>query len=319
VITQKIPDVHFLQMKYSFAFFLIFFSNVVVAQCTEEVLPMDFSGGKCRTRRMTFMYTNDFSEFSKKWNENADTWIKLKDYKRSELQTNKDYQLHYFQPKHSLDSNIFFFVHGIKIQKGLALGELTIQNLDTLVYLIQGTLAETQSSYFKKRFANVLRYSEKPIAKEILVLLATDTCRYVRLEAALSLAILGETLCSISTFLKLWNLNDQSINLDEFEYFTEGMRDIATSQSTDFLIALSNHQNPFCRLDASICLLQQGKESDCLKGLETVLSSDSKDLFLNAALVIKRFYPRSILEKELTPYQSQDNIPGYFSKYLLSN
>ena len=291
----------------------------MVAQCTEEVLPMDFSGGKCCTHRMTFMYTKYFPEFSKKWNENADTWIKLKDYKSSELQTIKDHQLHYFHPKHSLDSNIFYFIQGTKSQKGSALGDLTIQNLDTLVYLIRGTLAETQSSYFKKRFANVLRYSEKPIAKEILVLLATDTCRYVRLEAALSLAILGETACSFNTFERLWNLNDKSINLDEFYYFTEGMRDIATSQSTDFLVVLSKHQNPFCRLDASICLLQLGKEADCLNGLETVLSCDNKNLFLNAAIVIKRFYPQSILEKELAPYQSQDKIQGYFSKYLLSN
>ena len=306
-----------IRIKLSLLFIII--SNILLAQCSEDVMPLDFSSGKIMTHPMCSTFSKDNEKIAQEWNENADIWISQKDFVKSDLQFIKNHRPLGLRMQHSADSNIYHFLYGDNQQRIGAFRELSSQNPDTLVFLILQTFRNEPSSKSKVNYAKELKLITNPNSLKILLSLTSDSCKFVRLEAALSLSYLNEKKVCFKTFQNLWNLNDEILNLDNFPSFTVGMRNIATPKSIKFLIRLSQQKNPYCCLDASICLLQLGKNADCLKGLDSVLACDNEELFYNAGLLIKRYYPDSVLRQKLSPFLSGDNAKAQFSKFLLSD
>jgi hypothetical protein len=305
-----------IRIKLSLLFIII--SNILLAQCSEDVMPLDFSSGKIMTHPMYFTFSKDYEKIAQEWNENADIWISQKDFIQSDLQFIKNHRQLGLRMQHSADSNIFYFLHGDTQQRIVAFRELSSQNPETLVSLILQTFRNEPSSRSKINYAKELKLIINPNSLKILLFLTSDSCKFVRLEAALSLSYLNEKKVSFTTFQNLWNQNDEIHILDNFPSFTVGMRNIATPKSIKFLIRLTQQKNPYCCLDASICLLQLGRNAACLKGLDSVLASDNEQLFYNAGLLIKRFYPDSVLRQKLSPFLSGDNAKTHFAKYLLT-
>jgi hypothetical protein len=297
----------------------VIISHILLAQCTEDAQPRDFSEGKCLTHRMYSVHFKDYQTMSQEWNEHTAKWIPLQDFIQVDLQFFRNSKPEGYYPRCSVDSNIYYFMHGDSQKRRMVFHELSYQNLDTLVFLINQTFLNETSSRMKIDYALKLKLTTNPKSIGSLISLSNDSCKYVRLEAALSLSYLNEKKVSFKTFQNLWNLNDEVLNLDHFQYFTVGMRNIATPEALQFLIELTKQKNPFCCLDASICLLQLGKTADCLTGLDSVLSCDNEMLFYNAGLVIKKYYSFSVLKKKLSPYLSGDDYKAQFSRFLLAD
>ena len=306
-----------IQIKLTVLFIII--SNIILAQCSEDIMPLDFSSGKILTHPMYFAFSKDYEKIAQEWNENADIWISQKDFVQSDLQFIISHRIQGLRIQHSADSNVYYFLYGNIQQRNMAFRELSAQNIDTLVSLILQTFRNEPSSRLKSNYAEELKLITNPNSLNILLSLTRDSCKFVRLEAALSLSYLGEKKVSFKTFQNLWNLNDEILNLDNFPYFTAGMRNIATPKSIKFLIRLTQQQNPYCCLDASICLFQLGKIADCLKGLDSVLACDNEGLFYNAGLLIKRYYPDADLRQKLSPFLSGDNAKSQIAKFLLTD
>ncbi|HPT72908.1 MAG TPA: HEAT repeat domain-containing protein [Candidatus Cloacimonadota bacterium] len=281
-------------------------------------MPLDFCSGKIMTHPMHSTFSKDYKTIALEWNENAEIWISQKGFVQSDLLFIKNHRPLGLRIQHSADSNVYYFLHGEAQQRFVAFRELSSQNPDTLASLILQTFQDEPSSRAKMNYARELKLITNPNSLKILISLTSDSCKFVRLEAALSLSYLNEKKVSFKTFQNLWNLNDEILNLDNFPSFTVGMRNIATPKSIKFLIRLTQQKNPYCCLDASICLLQLGKNADCLKGLDSVLTCDNEELFYNAGLLIKRYYPDSILRQKLVSFLSGDNAKAQFSKFLLT-
>jgi len=305
-----------IQTKLTILFIII--SNILLAQCSEDVMPLDFSSGRIMTHPMCSTFSKDYEKIAQEWNENADIWISQKGFVQSDLQFIKNHRPLGLHMQHSADSNIYYFLHGESQQRFVAFRELSSQNPDTLASIILQTFRNEPSSRAKMNYARELKLIKNPNSLKILLSLTNDSCKFVRLEAALSLSYLNEKKVSFKTFQNLWNLNDQILNLDNFPSFTVGLRNIATPKSIKFLIRLSQQKNPYCCLDASICLLQLGKNADCLKGLDSVMACDNAELFYNAGLLIKRYYPDAVLRQKLSPFLSGDNAKAQFSRFLLT-
>lgn len=304
-----------IQTKLTILFLII--SNSILAQCSEDVMPMDFSSGKVMTHPMYITPSRDYNKLEMEWNKNASIWISQKDFVQTDLQFIKNSRPSGLRMQHSADSNVYYFLYGDIQQRIVAFRELSFQNPDTLVFLINQTFRNEPSSRLKTNYAKELKLITNPNSLKILLSLTSDSCKFVQLEAALSLSYLGEKEVSFKTFQNLWNLNDEILNLDNFPSFTVGMRNIATPKSIKFLIRLTQQKNPYCCLDASICLFQLGKNADCLKGLDSVLACDNEGLFYNAGFLIKRYYP-DLLHQKLSPFLSGDNAKSQIAKFLLT-
>jgi len=140
----------------------------------------------------------------------------------------------------------------------------------------------------------------------VLAEAANDSCEYVRLEVARSLAWLGEKTMSYNILMQIWQMQIPYINLDKFPYFTTSMRNIRTDEAIDFLKTHSIDTNMYFALDASICLLQLGKSDEGLKGMEYVLKTDDPVLFVGATRAINAYFSKELLFQLLNTYKNSD-------------
>ena len=131
----------------------VILSNTLFAQCTGDVMPMDFSSGKVMTHRMYFSFSKEDKKIAQEWNENADIWITQKDFIQTDLRViNKNSNPPWFHMLHSADSNIYYLLHGDSQQRKLAFRELSSQNPDTLVSLISQIFHIEPSSRLKTSY-----------------------------------------------------------------------------------------------------------------------------------------------------------------------
>jgi hypothetical protein len=145
---------------------------------------------------------------------------------------------------------------------------------------------------------------ESPKANDLLKELSNDPCEYVLLEVARSLSYQGEKDISFRLFDSIWNLDNKYINLDKFNYFTGGMRNIHSDEAIAFLKKLSAHDNKYCALDASICLLQLKETDPGMDGVQNVLKEKELTLFMSGIRALMAYIPKQKLTDILSEYSN---------------
>lgn len=279
-------------IKIVFALFVItlLFPASADSQCTSDVLPSDDPSGRIRTIRIiNIRYScNDlWTWWMKGFNE--------KFYQEDIITKELNYYINYFKEfvkLDSLDRSLKKVKNENYILKGLY--EVLLLKKDTLLNVLDKNIDKWNSSYKKKQIAHILRYYDinNIIVKKLIYMLAEDPCSYVRLEAARTLSYLGEKEKSFKLLKNLWHANERDIVLNNFEYFTVSLRNINNERSIKLLLKLAENNNPFCALDASICLLELGHfKRSKLQLISLAKNGESFLIYGNALLYLERFYP----------------------------
>jgi hypothetical protein len=168
-------------------------------------------------------------------------------------------------------------------------------SIDTAFEILEVQFMSMKNERLKSYLARDIRKSKNPAAIPALIKLANDTCEYVRLEVGRSLARLGEKDVSYKLLYQIWQMGIYPINVDRFHYFTSGMRNINTPESVDFLINLAGDTNPYCALDASICLMQIGERDEGLKVIRGLIATDDPAIFKALSRALYKYYPTTVL------------------------
>lgn len=312
-------------MKNSFCILLItFILNIfqfsyVFSQCSDKMV-YDFSGGFVFTQRMcSSSDLKNYEQILNYWESKSQKWIDPTDFINNEINIfQKD--LHHYTPQDSL-SNCFSIIHDkTNTNRYKILYEIFLLKKDTLPFLISSFLIHDSSSMIRRNCADFLKYYSLDEVSELLKTLSIDPCAYVRLESALSLSYLGEKNISYNVFCDIWKENDPYINLDHFPYFTVGMRNIGNEKAVEFLKTLTLGDNPYCAIDASICLLQLKKDNECINGIKNVFRKGNSRLFFNGALILFKYYPGEVVKRELDPFlNDSDKNVAKFSEFIISS
>jgi hypothetical protein len=190
---------------------------------------------------------------------------------------------------------------------------------DSIFLLLKQQLPQIESERTKARIAKSLSYSNNPKAIAVLKTLAHEPCEFVLIEVGRSLSWLGEKEQSYKILDRVWQLQNEKINLDMFSYFTVGMRNINSPEAITFLVNLSQDKNMYCALDASICLLQLGEIGPGFSGLEYVLETDNPILFRSAARAIHNYFPFSKLKELMDDHIDSENAEiSEFARCILT-
>jgi hypothetical protein len=292
------------------------------SQCSDRMV-MDFSGGKASTRRMwgPINYTR-YKNYLKDWEYHSQPWVDMTDFREDEIRSYLSSNIKCLSEIDD-DSLLSCFVqlrNKSNKDRVILFRHVFRQKKDTIPELISASLVRDPSSYMRLACADYLKYYSLNEAFESLKVLAEDSCLFVKVEAARTLAYLGEKSISYVTFQDIWKVNNPLINLDKFYYFTEGMRNIGNEEAIAFLAELTTNDNPYCALDASICFLQLKRKDKCLIGIRGVLKKENSSLFYIGATVLFKYYSVDLIISELEPYinDPDKNIAGY-SGFLISS
>jgi len=311
------------QYLFIAVFILLIFNFISsYSQCSDRMV-MDYSGGKGFTLRMwaPINYTR-YKNYLEDWEYHSQPWVDMIDFKKDEIRLylNSNIKCLSEIDEDSLLSCFDQLRNKSNKDRVILFRHIFRQKKDTIPALISASLVRDPSSFMRLACADFLKYYSLDEAFESLKILAEDSCLFVKLEAARTLAYLGEKSISYITFQDIWKVNNPLINLDKFNYFTEGMRNIGNEEAIAFLAELVSNDNLYCALDASICFLQLKRKDECLKGIKNVLRKENPSLFYIGATVLFKYYSVDLITSELEPYLNDPNknIAGY-SEFLISS
>jgi len=261
----------------------------------------------------------NYREFLNSWETESQKWISINNFKENEINMFMSGILSY-PPENSL-TNCLTVIHDLSNNDRInVLYDIFRQKRDTLPNLIFSFLLKDPSSMVRRECAGLLKFYSYNEAYDLLKIFTIDSCQFVRLEAALSLSYLGEQTISFDILSGLWANNDPIISMDNYPYFTVGMRNIMNEKSFEFLKEIFTGDNPYSALDASICLLQCDKKEEFLNGIRIVLKMNNTKLFYNGAILLIKYLPFDVAKAELWPFlRNSNNDIAEFSKFIISS
>jgi len=279
------------------------------------------------SHRMTKpLLSYNYQQYYDWWGKKVHPYINLNNFIENDLNISQKNYVHTITNNElsgfdSLKSNYYSMLHNSSIDKKYhSMVVIFLQKKDTLPLLISSFLVKDTSYGIRQLCARLLKFYSFDDAYSSLKILTDDPCLFVRLDAALSLSYIGEKAVSYNTFINIWDMKDPRININQFMYFTEGMRNIGDETAITFLTTLLSTENPYCATDASICLLQLNRKEDCLYGLRIILKQNNVDLFYTSAMVLFNYFASEIVRSEIEPYlQSTNRDIAGFSNFIINN